>query len=126
MESSYGIEAARAKLGEIADHARLTGQIIELTRHGRTLAVIGPTHAVQPAGSIKATLYIEDNDPEPHVLPAVPRIGDTLRMPDGILFLVTEVQWNIEGDGASDVDILLNPVDKYSKWIDANRPTPNT
>jgi antitoxin (DNA-binding transcriptional repressor) of toxin-antitoxin stability system len=125
MESSYGIESARAKLGEIADHARLTGQTIGLTRHGRTVAVIGPAHAVQPAGTVKVSLYVGDKDPESHVLPAVPRIGDTFRMPDENFYLVTGVQWNVEPDGENDVDVLLDPVEEYSDWNKANKPAPN-
>ncbi|MFF5408458.1 hypothetical protein ACFY8K_37200 [Streptomyces misionensis] len=125
MEKSYGIEAARPKLGEIADYARTTGQTIGLTRHGRTLAVIGPAHAVQPAGTVKVSLYVGDRDPESHVLPAVPRVGDTFRMPDENFYLVTAVQWNVEADGGNEVDVLLDPVDEYSEWIDANKPTPN-
>lgn len=125
MENSYGIEAARAKLGEIADHARTTGQTVALTRHGRTVAVIGPAHSVQPAGTVKVSLYVGDQDPESHVLPSVPRIGETFRMPDENFYLVTGVQWNVEADGENDVDVLLDPVDEYSDWITGNNPTPN-
>ncbi|MEU2358968.1 hypothetical protein ABZ599_39510 [Streptomyces misionensis] len=125
MEKSYGIEAARAKLGEIADYTRTTGQTIGLTRHGRTLAVIGPAHAVQPAGTVKVSLYVGDRDPEAHILPAVPRVGDTFRMPDENFYLVTGVQWNVEADGENEVDVLLDPVDDYTEWIDANKPTPD-
>ncbi|GAB3004604.1 hypothetical protein GCM10023080_082850 [Streptomyces pseudoechinosporeus] len=76
MEKAIGIEAARARLGDIADHARTTGQTTALTRHGRTVAVIGPAHAVQPAGSVEVTLFLGDED-RTIVLPAVPRIGDS-------------------------------------------------
>src|ERR1044072_7054127 len=80
MEKSLGIEAARARLGDIADHARTTGQVTALTRHGRTVAVIGPAHAVQPAGRIKVTLYLGDDD-QVCVLPALPRIRESLLPP---------------------------------------------
>lgn len=128
MENSYGIEAARAKLGEIADHARLSGQTIGLTRHGRTVAVIGPAHAVQPAGSVRVTLFLGDDD-RVCVLPAVPRIGDTFLVESDNgsedYWLVTNVQWGIRPGGETDVNVLCDPSDDYSQWIGSNRPTPN-
>ena len=50
-----GIERARAKLRDIADHVRDTGHIVELTRHGRTVAVIGPAEAVRPVQGVEVT-----------------------------------------------------------------------
>lgn len=57
MEKSYGIEAARAQLGEIADHAQRTGQTVNLTRHGRTIAVIGPAEPEAPHRKAKIRTY---------------------------------------------------------------------
>src|ERR1044072_3238032 len=98
MEKSVGIEAALARRGDFADHARTTGQVTALTRHGRTVAVIGPAHAVQPAGSIKVTLYLGADD-QVGVLPALPRIGESflVETADGNeeYWLVTNIQWDL-------------------------------
>jgi antitoxin (DNA-binding transcriptional repressor) of toxin-antitoxin stability system len=128
MEKSLGIEAARARLGDIADHARTTGQVTALTRHGRTVAVIGPAHAVQPAGSIKVTLYLGDDD-QVCVLPALPRIGESflVETADGNeeYWLVTNIQWDLRPDEEPSVNVLCDPSDDYSAWIAANRPSAN-
>lgn len=128
MENAIGIEAARARLGDIADHARTTGQVTALTRHGRTVAVIGPSHAVQPAGSVKVTLWLGDED-QVHVLPELPRIGETFLVEtasgDEDSWLVTNVQWDLRPDEEPRVNVLCDPADEYSSWLGANRPTPN-
>lgn len=113
MEKAYGIEAARAKLGEIADHIRETGQIISLTRHGRTVAVVGPVESVRPAQGVPVSLHF------PHIdwtvnLPAVPRIGESFEWTDpddgGGLWKVTDV---VHGASPSEaeVGITLDPLD---------------
>lgn len=128
MERSLGIEAARARLGDIADHARTTGQVTALTRHGRTIAVIGPAHAVQPAGSIKVTLWLGDHD-HVRVLPALPRIGETFLVETANgnedLWLVTNVQWDLRPDEEPSVNVLCDPADNYTAWLSVNRPTPD-
>ncbi|MFI6210284.1 hypothetical protein ACIBAI_28615 [Streptomyces sp. NPDC051041] len=128
MEKSYGIEAARAKLGDIADHVRTTGQVTALTRHGRTVAVIGPAHAVQPAGSVEVRLFVGDDD-RTVVLPAVPRIGESFRIEtaqgDETHWIVTNVQWDLLHDGETAVNVMLDPYEDYSAWIAANQPAPN-
>lgn len=126
MEKSLGIEAARARLGDIADHARTTGQVTALTRHGRTVAVIGPAHAVQPAGSVKVTLWLDDDD-QVVVLPALPRIGETflVETPDGDEkhWLVTNVQWDLRPDEEPSVNVLCDSADDYSGWLATTRPS---
>ncbi|MFE0206974.1 hypothetical protein [Streptomyces sp. NPDC058985] len=124
MEKSYGIEAARAKLGDIADHTRATGRTVNLTRHGRTVAVIGPVDAVKPSGGVEVTLYF------PHaeltrVLPVLPRKGETL-VQDVELgpeeeteahWSVTEVQWHMSANGYTTVGVSLDPVDDHTKEL---------
>lgn len=120
MESEYGIEAARAKLGEIADHTRDTGQIIRLTRHGRTVAVVGPANAVKPGGGVEVTLYF------PHterlcVLPALPRTGEQLvwvldDVADEGTWTITEVQWHLSVDGTT-VGVSLEPANDHTKQL---------
>jgi len=122
MENAYGIEAARAKLGDIADHARTTGETIALTRHGRTVAIIGPAHAVKPAGGVEVTLYF------PHaerlcVLPAVPRVGESLvwvldnDAADEGTWDVSEVQWHLSETTGSAVGVSLEPADDQTKQL---------
>ena len=129
MEKTQGIEAARARLGEIADHARTTGQTIALTRHGRTVAVIGPAHSVQPAGNVQVTIHVGDKPSRSVVLPAVPRIGDGFRLfdenDDDEFWIVTNVQWDLGPQGEAEVHVLLDPYDDYSNWMHATRPSPN-
>lgn len=121
MENAYGIEAARAKLGEIADHARETGQIIGLTRHGRTVAVIGPADAVKPAGGVEVTLYFPHADLQ-CVLPALPRTGEQLLWvldnddADEGTWDVTEVQWHLSPNSTT-VGISLEPADERTKQL---------
>jgi antitoxin (DNA-binding transcriptional repressor) of toxin-antitoxin stability system len=128
MEKSLGIEAARARLGDIADHARTTGQVTALTRHGRTVAVIGPAHAVQPAGSVKVTLWLGDDD-QVCVLPALPRMGETFLVEtatgDEDHWLVTNIQWDLRPGEEPVVNVLCDLADGYSAWVAANRPAPN-
>jgi antitoxin (DNA-binding transcriptional repressor) of toxin-antitoxin stability system len=122
MENAYGIEAARAKLGDIADHVRSTGQIIPLTRHGRTVAVIGPANAVKPAGGVEVTLYF------PHterlcVLPALPRTGEQLVWvldnddADEGTWNITEVQWHLSDVTGATVGVSLEPADDHTKQL---------
>lgn len=47
-QNEIGIEAARAKLGELADAARADGDTTYLTRHGRRIAAIVPTDDKEP------------------------------------------------------------------------------
>lgn len=128
MENAVGIEAARARLGDIADHARTTGQVTALTRHGRTVAVIGPAHAVQPAGSIKVTLWLGDED-KVCVLPALPRIGETILVESGDDneqdWLVTNIQWDVRSGQEPRVNVLCDEAEDYSAWLAVNRPKTN-
>jgi antitoxin (DNA-binding transcriptional repressor) of toxin-antitoxin stability system len=128
MENAIGIEAARARLGDIADHARTTGQVTALTRHGRTVAVIGPAHAVQPAGSVKVTLWLGDED-EVRVLPALPRIGETFLVETSggneDHWLVTNVQWDLHPGEEPRVNVLCDPAEEYSAWLAVNHPAAN-
>lgn len=126
MENSVGIEAARARLGDIADRARTTGQVTALTRHGRTVAVIGPAHAVQPANGVEVTLFPGYVDDITCTLPAVPRIGESLNIEkengDQEEWLVTNVQWNLRPEGKTSVYVLLDPAKEFGAWLGANRP----
>lgn len=128
MEKAIGIEAARARLGDIADHARITGQVTALTRHGRTVAVIGPAHTVQPAGNVHVTLYLGD-DNQKCSLPALPRIGDTFLVETAYgaesYWLVTNVQFDLRPGEEPTVNVLCDPGEEYSEWTDANHPHPN-
>ncbi|MEU0103324.1 type II toxin-antitoxin system prevent-host-death family antitoxin [Streptomyces sp. NPDC006267] len=98
MENSYGIEAARAQLGDIADHARATGQVINLTRHGRPVAAIGPVATIKPLG-VQVWLYLGDQEAVSCTFPDVPRIGESILVeaPDGNedFWDVVNVQWDI-------------------------------
>lgn len=124
MEKSYGIEAARAKLGDIADHTRATGQTVSLTRHGRTVAVIGPANSVKSAGGVEATLFYP-HDQRDCVLPALPRKGESfvedveLGADDSTetRWSVTEVQWYLSADGSTSVGVSLDPVDDHTRRI---------
>jgi antitoxin (DNA-binding transcriptional repressor) of toxin-antitoxin stability system len=128
MENAIGIEAARARLGDIADHARTTGQVTALTRHGRTVAVVGPAHAVQPAGSVKVTLWLGEED-QVHVLPQLPRTGETFRVEtasgDDRIWLVTNIQWDLHPDEEPRINVLCDPAEDYSSWLGTHRPTAN-
>ncbi|MFI8194668.1 type II toxin-antitoxin system Phd/YefM family antitoxin [Streptomyces sp. NPDC085946] len=124
MEKSYGIEAARAQLGDIVDHARTTGQTIALTRHGRTVAVIGPAEAVKPSGGVEVTLYYP-HDQSTCVLPALPRTGDSFLQevelgPESSTetrWSVTEVQWHMSSDGTTYIGVSLDPADDHTVQI---------
>ncbi|MFH7340615.1 hypothetical protein [Streptomyces sp. KHY 26] len=126
MEKSYGIEAARAQLGDIADHTRTTGETIALTRHGRTVAVVGPATAVKPAGSVEVTLHFT-NDDWTVQLPAVPRRGEIVEWADpgsgDTRWTVTEVVHSIGPDGDNTIGLALDPVDeaiaKHVKELEA-------
>ncbi|MFD7922567.1 type II toxin-antitoxin system Phd/YefM family antitoxin [Streptomyces sp. NPDC059740] len=120
MENDLGIEAARAKLGEITDHVRTTGQTVRLTRHGRPVAAIGPVNAIQPAGAVEATLYFPHTE-RTVTLPAVPRIGETLHQTlehDETSWRVTEVEWNLSWDEAPPtLGIILDPADEHTERL---------
>ncbi|MFD4797876.1 type II toxin-antitoxin system Phd/YefM family antitoxin [Streptomyces anulatus] len=118
MEKSYGIEAARAQLGDIADHARSTGQVINLTRHGRPVAVIGPVSAIKPLAGVQVRLYLGDQDAVSYTFPDVPRIGESILVetPDGDedFWDVVNVQWDIRPNEAPAVNVLANEPAKES------------
>lgn len=117
MEKSYGIEAARAQLGDIADHARTTGETIALTRHGRTIAVIGPAEAVKPAQGIKVGLHFPHVDWTVH-LPVVPRKGEFVEWEDpehgGGRWEVTEVI-HVASPDEVDIALTLDPADEDAR-----------
>lgn len=112
MENAIGIEAARARLGDIAEHARTTGQITALTRHGRTVAVIGPADAVQPSAMLQVLVQFPDDD---HTvpMPALPRIGDYFEWTDDdgteSFWRVTDAIWSVSKNGLSIPGIELEP-----------------
>ncbi|MFJ3283376.1 type II toxin-antitoxin system Phd/YefM family antitoxin [Streptomyces halstedii] len=112
MEKSYGIEAARAQLGDIANHARSTGQVINLTRHGRPVAAIGPVAAIKPLAGFQVWLYLGDQDAMSYIFPTVPRIGESILVetPDGDenFWDVVNVQWDIRPDEAPVANVLAN------------------
>lgn len=113
MEKSLGIEAARAKLGDIADHARTTGQAVALTRHGRTVAVIGPAAAVRPVEGVEVTLYFPHREWVGR-LPAVPRQGETVRRETQTgeeTWVVSEVEWYLHLESEPTVSVTLDPVE---------------
>jgi antitoxin (DNA-binding transcriptional repressor) of toxin-antitoxin stability system len=122
MEKSYGIEAARAQLGDIADHARTTGQTIALTRHGRTVAVIGPADTVKPAGGVEVNLHFPHADIQDVGLPALPRVGEQLIWvldnddADEGTWDVTEVQWHLSPNSTT-VGVSLEPTDDHTKQL---------
>ncbi|MYW49605.1 type II toxin-antitoxin system Phd/YefM family antitoxin [Streptomyces sp. SID161] len=112
MEKSYGIEAARAQLGDIADHARTTGETIALTRHGRTVAVIGPADVVAPRQGVSATLLFPRNDDQIVYLPGVPHPGDPIIRSTEIgeeRWTVSKVEWYLRDDGHASLFLHLDP-----------------
>ena len=112
MENAYGIEAARAKLGEIADHARTTGETIALTRHGRTVAVIGPAHAVKPIQGVDAVLYMGASEWMGR-LPGVPSKGDSVfhdAEAGEERWVVADVQWHLDDSGDARLCIHLSSI----------------
>ncbi|TXS68919.1 type II toxin-antitoxin system Phd/YefM family antitoxin [Streptomyces sp. sk2.1] len=117
MEKSYGIEAARAQLGDIADHARTTGQVIALTRHGRTIAVIGPVKAVRPDQGIKMSLHFPHADWTVQ-LPVVPRTGEFFEWEDpqhgSARWEVTEVI-HVADPNEAYIAITLDPADEEAR-----------
>lgn len=135
MEKSYGIEAARPQLGDIANHVRDTGQIIELTRNGRTVAVVGPAGAVKPAGGVEVTLHfplflrhavqLPDLYERTCVLPALPRVGERFVEevalgPDDAMeaqWDVTSVDWCMRADGSAFVGVSLEPIDEATEEL---------
>lgn len=112
MEKSYGIEAARAQLGEIADHVRTTGHTIALTRHGRPVAAIGPVAAIKPAQGVEVRLFLGERDPWMCVLPALPRIGDSFLVEDKdgseVFWTVVNVQWDLRPDEEPSVNVIAD------------------
>lgn len=124
MENAVGIEAARARLGDIADNARTTGQVTRLTRHGRTVAVIGPANSIKPAGGVEVTLYFPHTE-RTCVLPALPHTGETLiqdvelspEESDEATWRVTEVQWHMSANGDMSVGVSLDPNDDRTKRL---------
>ena len=135
MEKSYGIEAARAQLGDIADHVRATGEVVQLTRHGRAVAVVGPAGAVKAAGGVEVTLYfplflrhtvqLPDLYRRTCVLPAVPRVGERFCEevalgPDDAMethWDVTSVEWHMHVDGSAFVGVSLEPIDEATEEL---------
>ncbi|MYX14354.1 hypothetical protein GTY67_13205 [Streptomyces sp. SID8374] len=118
MEKSYGIEAARGQLGDIADHTRSTGEVISLTRHGRPVAAIGPVAAIKPLVGVQVWLYLGDREAVSYTFPGVPRIGESILVetPDGNenFWDVVNVQWDIRPDEAPAVNVLANEPTKES------------
>jgi len=110
MEKTYGIEAARAQLGEIADHARRTGQTVSLTRHNRPVAVIGPVGTVQPAAGVEVWLLLGNQEAWTCNLPAVPRRGDSLLIEstdgDEDFWTVVNVQWDVRPGEPPSVNVI--------------------
>lgn len=122
MEKSYGIEAARAQLGDIANHVRDTGQIIELTRHGRTVAVVGPADAVKPAESVEVTFLLPANHDASARLPGVPRKGDIVRRENEHYeetWIVNQVEWYLSERGGGMLFAHLVPGDDYTTTVAA-------
>jgi prevent-host-death family protein len=122
MEKSYGIEAARAQLGDIANHVRDTGQIIELTRNGRTVAVVGPAEAVKPAEGVEVTFLLPANHDDSARLPGVPRKGDIVRREnEGYeeTWIVNQVEWYLSERGAGMLFAHLVPGDDYTRTVAA-------
>jgi antitoxin (DNA-binding transcriptional repressor) of toxin-antitoxin stability system len=120
MEKSYGIEAARAQLGDIADHARITGEVIALTRHGRTVAVIGPAEAVHPVQGVEVTFLLPANQDAWARLPAVPRKGDVVRRENDRAeetWIVAGVEWYLNDDGGGMTFARLEPGDDYTRSV---------
>lgn len=120
MEKSYGIEAARAQLGDIANHVRETGQIIELTRHGRTVAVVGPAEAVKPAEGVEVTFLLPAYQDAWGRMPGVPRKGDIVRRDNDKYeetWIVEQVEWRITEDGGGMLFAYLAPGDDYTKTV---------
>lgn len=120
MEKSYGIEAARAQLGDIANHVRDTGQIVELTRHGRTVAVVGPTEAVKPAEGIEVTFLLPANKDAWARMPGVPRKGDVVRRENDNYeetWIVNQVEWYLNEDGGATLFAYLAPDGDYTRSV---------
>jgi hypothetical protein len=120
MEKSYGIEAARAQLGDIADHARTTGQTIALTRHGRTVAVIGPADTVTPLRGVEATLLFPGGRDWGGQLPGVPQTGNTIRRENDRYeetWIVSDVEWYLNDERPSLLFVHLQPGDDYTKAL---------
>lgn len=120
MEKSYGIEAARAQLGDIANHVRDTGQIIELTRHGRTVAVVGPAEAVKAAEGAEVTFLLPANHDDAARLPGVPRKGDIVRREnEGYeeTWVVEQTEWYLSENGGGMLFAQLTPGDDYTRTV---------
>jgi prevent-host-death family protein len=122
MEKSYGIEAARAQLGDIANHVRDTGQIIELTRHGRTVAVVGPAETVKPAEGVEVIFLLPANQDASARLPGVPRKGDIVRRENDNYeetWIVSQVEWYLSESGGGLLLADLEPGDDYTRAVAA-------
>ncbi|MEU0834340.1 type II toxin-antitoxin system prevent-host-death family antitoxin [Streptomyces sp. NPDC005969] len=121
MEKSYGIEAARAQLGEIADHVRTTGQVINLTRHGRPVATIGPAEVVQPAQGVEVLLHFPHRAVGSRTrVPAIPRTGDIVGWEEGFNdhgeWRVVRVEWSADDSGElAVVGLILEPADDLAE-----------
>src|SRR5688500_2944830 len=110
MEKAYGIEAARAKLGEIADHVRETGEIINLTRHGRTVAVVGPASTVTPRQGVDACLMFPGWRDWHGALPGVPHPGDQITRDSDEgeqVWAVNKIEWTLNDNGTANLYVHL-------------------
>ncbi|MFE7077744.1 hypothetical protein ACFU96_47500 [Streptomyces sp. NPDC057620] len=122
MEESYGIEAARPQLGDIADHTRSTGEVVRLTRHGRTVAVIGPARSVTPMNGVEVTLLFPGGRDWNGQLPGVPHVGHTFRRENNQAeetWTVSDVEWYVgeEEEGGSLLFVHLQPGDNYTQRL---------
>jgi antitoxin (DNA-binding transcriptional repressor) of toxin-antitoxin stability system len=120
MEKALGIEVARARLGEIADHARDTGHIIGLTRHGRTVAVIGPANVVKPLEGVEATLLFPAHRDWGGRIPGVPHKGDEFTRDTDHgeeNWSVSKVEWYLGDSDRISLYVHLEPGDDRTKRI---------
>lgn len=122
MEKSYGIEAARAQLGDIANYVQSTGQTVELTRHGRTVAVVGPAETVKPLPGVEVTFLLPGNQDAWARLAAIPRKGDMIRRENGRAeetWIVDGVEWYLGDDSGGMTFARLTPGDEYTRGLAA-------
>ena len=132
---SKNLGARAITRGDIADHVRATGEVVQLTRHGRAVAVVGPAGAAKPAGGVEVTMYfplflrhtvqLPDLYRRTCVLPAVPRVGERFCEevalgPDDAMetqWDAISVDWHMRADGSAFVGVSLEPIDEATEEL---------
>ncbi len=96
--------------------------ITELTRHGRTIAVIGPKDTVTPRRGVDAIMFFPGSREWRGVLPGVPHTGDQITIDSDAgeeYWAVSKVEWYLNDDRTARLFIHLGPTDERTRRLAA-------